>query len=362
MKKVKGLVILLSGTLLLTTACEKKDAEEPSVEILQEDEENAYATAVVEYGDVMKEIKISCRFHAMEEESLSFPIDNRLIVQVNARSGDYVTKGQVLAAVEMPDLEEKLADTETELESLELKKKQTQELMDFDLSSAEVMYGYTKQTQQDKNSLKEKKEDIARQYRTAMEDLEDSISLLQERKQGYQKQKQDGRIVAGMSGEVTYSEENILNTYCKKDSTLFTISNRESCYFETDTSYADSFREGVPVQVDCRYVGQQVSYEAVPALMEQWDNAIYFKPTGEEIIPVGISGTITLEPEQRKNVLRVPLEALHNSEKGPFVYLDTGGLLEMRYVSIGMEGDSFAEITKGLEEGDTVTLKKAEKK
>lgn len=92
--------------------------------------------------------------------------------------------------------------------------------------------------------------------------------------------------------------------------------------------------------------------------MEQWDEKLYFKPVGDEIIASETDGTITMELERRENVLCIPEDALHESDNGLFVYLEKDGLLEMRYVTVGLEGDEMIEITDGLVQGEVIALKK----
>ena len=92
--------------------------------------------------------------------------------------------------------------------------------------------------------------------------------------------------------------------------------------------------------------------------MEIWNEQMYFKPVSDEIIASETGGKITMEYARKDNVLCVPSAAVHESDNGQFVYLQKDGVLEMRYVTIGLVGDNLTEITDGLEQGEIVALKK----
>lgn len=350
---------LASSLLLIMTACSGVTEEEKHPVLAKGDEEDTYPTTTAEYGDVYKNASVSCTYISTEEQEFSFPFDRRKIVQVNVKEGDYVTEGQLLATLDVQDLQEQIEQSQYEIENLEMKKKHTEQLREFDLASAETLYAYTKQLQQDKNELKKKKEKIIKQYKNPLEDIEDAIFLARGRLQQEQEMLKGGRLVAEMSGQVTYCQDALLDSYCFKDAKVIVVSNRDACYFvATDITWAECFTEGVPVEVQYHIPGEVITYEVVPALMEQWDEQMYFKPTGEDIIQMGIGGTITMELDRRENVLCVPMNAVHKSDKGSFVYLVKDGLLEMCYVTVGLEGENLVEITGGLKRGDKIALKR----
>lgn len=350
---------VLAGCLLFTAGCAEQENEIPETILVQEGEEDAYPVTTVEYGEVVKSATVSCTYTSTDEEKLSFAVEGRPVERVNVEEGDYVTKGQLLAALDVQDLEEQIEEQQYGIESLELKKRQTQELLEFDLASADTLFTYTRQSRQDKKELQEKKEDINRQYRTTLEDLEDSIALENARLRESQETLAGGRLYAGISGQVTYCKSALADSYSRKDETVLIISDRDKSYFiAQDVSLADYFAEGTPVELTYWQSTGQVTCEVLPVLTDQWEEQMYFKPTGEEILPDGLSGNIQMELERKENVLCLPADAVHESDNGPFVYLAGDGLLEMRYVTVGLEGDAFVEITDGLEQGDIVAAQR----
>lgn len=358
--KRKILVAILTGSLMFTvTACGKQEMGEPQTLLVQENEEEAYPTATAEYGEVVKYISVQCKYMSMEKQELSFPDEGGLIERVEVELGDYVAKGQLLVALDVEDLEEKIEDLEYQVRSQELKLNQTEEMKEFDLASAERLFSYTYKTLQDKRDLKKKQDSIIKQYQTALEDIGDNLTIQRKRLRQYKEELKDGRLYADITGEITYIQEGMKDTYSKKDKVVVIVSNLDACYFiSDDITYADCFEEGSSVFVNYMSGNENNTCEVVPVLMENWDEQMYFKPVGEEIIASETNGKITMEYARKENVLRVPAEAVHKSDNGQFVYLEKDGLLEMRYVTVGLEGDTWVEVTDGLEQGEIVALKK----
>ena len=78
----------------------------------------------------------------------------------------------------------------------------------------------------------------------------------------------------------------------------------------------------------------------------------------------GMSCTVLIAVTEHKNSIVVPVEALNNTGSSYFVYTTydaetntPGGMVE---VKVGIQNDSFAQITEGLKEGDTVWYKEPE--
>lgn len=351
--------IVLAGGMVLATASCGQQTEEAQTVLVQEQEQAAYPTTTAEYGDIVKDVVISCKYTSTEKQDLAFPVDGKLIARVDVQLGDYVTEGQLLAALDVEDLEETIEEAQFQVKSQELKLKQAEEMKQFELDSARIMYEYTDKSLEAEKALTEQIEGIEESYQTRLEDMEDTLTIQKKRLQQYREELADGQLFADMTGEVTYLRNSALDTYCKKNEVVITISNQETCYFTSDsTEYASCFQEGESVNLVYREAGKEFNCEVVPALMDSWEERMYFKPVGDEIIPINTDATIALELERKENVLCVPASAIHKSDNGLFVYLEKDGLLEMRYVTVGLESGTLAEITDGLEQGEVIALKK----
>ncbi len=358
-KKFFGVILI--GTMLLgITGCGQQQEDEAQVVLLQEEEEVAYPITTVEYGDVVKKVTIDCSYTSTEKQELAFPVDDKLIDYIGVNVGDYVTEGQLLASLDVADLEEEIQELKYQISCQELELNQTQEMRDKEVSNAQTWYeGYTHKKQADKDYLSEQLKDIEQRYKTKLEDMADSLNFSQKRLKQYQQEYDDGRLLADMTGQITYVDPNMKNTYCVKDRMVITVSNLDSCYFMTDKlEYKDMLSAESTIDIVYKSGEEEYICEAEPVLTEDWTEQMYFKPLGMELIESGVTGTITIEFGRKQNVLCLPKSAVHESDKGPFVYLEKDGLLEIRYVTIGLEGDDVTEITAGLEQGEIIALTK----
>lgn len=359
--KKKCFGVFLTGVMLLAFAgCGQQNAETSSVVLVQEEYTAAYGTTTVEYGDVVKTVAVDCSYTSTEKQQLSFPVDDRPITYVGVKEGDYVEEGQLLAALDVEDLETQIEELKYQISLQELNLTQTRERKDHELNNAQLWYdGYSLKSQSDKNTLKDQKEEIEQRYKTILEDLSDNLELQKKRLNQYQQELEEGRLFAGIAGQITHLDKNMEDGYSVKDYPVITISNLDSCYFVTDKmEYKDYLNTEGTIDIVYKVDGKEYVSQAEPALLEEWTGQMYFKHTGTELIANQTGGTISLELGRKTNVLCLPKEALHESDKGPFVYLEKDGLLEMRYVTVGLEGDTATEITAGLEQGEIIALKK----
>lgn len=69
-----------------------------------------------------------------------------------------------------------------------------------------------------------------------------------------------------------------------------------------------------------------------------------------------INVTVTVSIANKKDIITVAREALHDDENGRFVYLIKDGHLDRKPVEAGISNNTRIEITRGLEPGDLVAL------
>lgn len=360
----KVISAILTGCMLLSlTACNGEEVKEVQVDLVQEVDEIKYVTATVEYGEVVSEVKLNCKYIPTEHEDLAFPFSYEIVNDCYVQEGDIVSEGDLLASLWLGDVEKEAEKTEYQLASLKLQLEQTQELKAFDIESANTLFEYTYKTADDKKALQEKLESIEEQYKTKLEDLSDDILITEMRLAEYEQQLRDGKLIAGMDGEITYLDSGLAAidysvVYTEEDKKMITISSLESCYFMVeDATYAEYIKEGDSLFVNYTLSGVKSQCEVTPAKMDAWDGLMYFDVVGEETFDIEMRGDILLELARKENVLCVPTDAVHESEEGSFVYIEEDGMLSMRYVTVGLRGLDVTEIAEGLSEGEVVVLK-----
>ncbi len=357
----RSLLIFLAAACLGITACSANKDTEPMIELESEEENKGFVTVAPEYGDVVKSVKITCTYQATEQEDLYLKGEGLWIETLNVKTGDIVEKGELLFMLSVEHLEEEIEELEYEIDSISLKLAHIREMEAFELSSREFLYSYTGMTEDDKKRMKEELEEIKKAHADEIRELEDALYITQKKLEQCKQDYDEGFFRAGINGVVTYLEESVQYRFFSSDKEVkvVTISNLDSCYFVAqNTEYADYFREADSVTITCTDSGAQSYCEAVPALVGQWDEKMYFKPAGDEIYDFNQTGNIVVELEKRENVLCIPNAALHESEEGFFVYVSEEGILNMRYVTVGLCGSELTEITGGLTQEDTILLRK----
>jgi HlyD family secretion protein len=84
--------------------------------------------------------------------------------------------------------------------------------------------------------------------------------------------------------------------------------------------------------------------------------ALLEKSVDEIGLPVGVEAAIDVISGQATNVVLIPVEALHKlSDNSYTVFVMTNGIPKLTTVTVGLQDDTYAEITSGLKAGDVVT-------
>ncbi|MBP5197527.1 MAG: efflux RND transporter periplasmic adaptor subunit [Lachnospiraceae bacterium] len=358
-KKILAAMMVSVATLM---GCGFNETIENTPVLVEEDEEVSYSTAEVNFGSVVKNVTLSGEYTPTETESLYFPVNNRLITKVYVDKNDYVNAGTLIAELDVADIEDRINDLKYEIESEELELSHTLELRDFDLNDALTMYeGYSKKTADDKKAYEEKKADIEASYKTSVRNMEDDLKIKKARLADYRKELNEGRLYSSITGQVTYLASRIEKSYSSETTLIATISNLETSYFVVKgLDYADYFESGSEVVASYKDAGKTYEILITPTEMDKWeaDECMYFESVDESAVKNGAACNIYLEVERKDDVLCVPTGAIHSSDKGEFVYIVNDGMLEMRFVTVGITGDSLTEITDGLKKGEIVAIKK----
>lgn len=79
-------------------------------------------------------------------------------------------------------------------------------------------------------------------------------------------------------------------------------------------------------------------------------------PTNSPQLFLGLNATVQVVSAEARNVLVVPIEAVHQLAPGSYgVFVMVNGQPQLRVVQVGLESLTSAEITSGLQRGDVVT-------
>lgn len=357
MRKGKWLA-LASLTAVLFTGCGQEPEVDRSVELQEEVvSESVYKLTPVTRGTVQQPLVIDCNYSQTVEIDLRFAVDQLLITDVYVKRGDIVEKGQLLASVDVENLEKQIRELEHELARVNLKLQQLTESLNFDLEQADILYSYTPMSDDDKKALKEQKKSIEESYKTPLEDTIDSVEMTSKRLENAVQYLQNGNLYAPMDGVVNYLKNDMEGSTTDKEEKVASLYDADSCMFiSVDVEAAPYLDPQEEYSIVCGLGKSQKEYLVTPVYQETWGENIYFQLLDEEYDPNIIkSGKITIITDVAEHVLCVDREAVHTSGERYYVYLlDEEGIRRMQFVKTGLWGTDMVEIQEGLEEGQYV--------
>ena len=319
-----------------------------------------YEMDIVKKGTVTLEAEIRCQYMQMQSEDCAFLVDRKVVDTVYVEKGDYVKKGQLLAQIENSDIESKLTDENYALNKNQLLLNQTIELRDFDIAAAEEMYLYTDMDTQEKKDLEKQKESIEKQYASMILGYQDAVTINQLRIADYEKQIADCKLLAPMSGMVSYVKNSLDGSLTDTQEAVITIVDNSICAFQSDSiEYKDCFSEEKSENIVLGVGDKQQEKEIRPYQINNWSDEMYFELLEPDFeIEIGDQGSIYIILDQRDNVLYVPVNALHQAEDKYYVYtIDDTGLRNISYIEPGLIGNVSVEVISGLKEGQYVICK-----
>jgi multidrug efflux pump subunit AcrA (membrane-fusion protein) len=73
-------------------------------------------------------------------------------------------------------------------------------------------------------------------------------------------------------------------------------------------------------------------------------------------LPLGATASVEVISQSARNAVLVPIAALHEISPGKYeVFVESNGKLELRSVEVGLQDQTNAEITSGLQPGEVVS-------
>lgn len=293
-------------------------------------------TAIVERGNVAYVLELSGRVEAERRAVLNFPSSGRL-GYVKVRMGDQVARGQYLMGLDMGDLQASERAAFYNYLAADANAKQVED---------EVKGHDSDETFVQKNKR------VAAQ--TARDRAYDTwISA--------QRAARNANLVAPFGGIVAdITTISVGDTVGVADGV--TIVDPESLYFETEVDEADieKVRAGMGADLvldafgEEKFRGEIESIGFVAGVSDTgatvYKARIIIQGVGDKQLRVGMNGDAYVLREERKGVLKLPIEAVDDGE----VDLVGGNKIK---VETGLESETEVEIKSGLKEGDRVVIR-----
>lgn len=345
----RSALILMCGVMMLTSACSLLPDEE------QEETLPAITPPAIskkpEYevmkGEWISDVKTTGKVMSEQEETFFFTLDNKPIKDVLVKNGDNVKAGQVLAVLDVEEMQRDLRAKRRELRKLEVKMKET-------LRQKEEM-----------DPILFEDEQIA--YEEALEkiaEVENDIA------KGSVKAPFAGTVVnvAAKKGNMT-----------KKYDPVATIANTSKLVVTLDVPKDDlkKIAPGMEVELSINSTGKIIKgkVKALPAPTSDKDNGGNNNPGGgnmpeqdriDKYVTVSLNEKLpstvnrgsmlgaTIITKKRSNVVYIPPSALRTLGARTYVQVvDENGKREVD-VEIGEQDATRVEIKKGLEPGQKV--------
>jgi len=320
-----------------------------------------YQTAQVERGDLIQTAKVSCSYIPVQSASLSFSLDDEYIDRYMVQAGDYVEKGQLLAQLQLGDLETRILNAQNEIEVIKLQTEYQEKLFALEQRRLAVTTA-----QMDAAEKAEAYEKVQKDFETVLRSLQDSLTLQELSLRTLEEALQQRQIRAPFAGTVTKVSRFNDGDRSEFGVGVITLVDSTRSIFRASTEHWDRFAVGDPYVITTlqnQYQAVVVSEDelglAPQNRMEGKRGYVYFalsQPSFE--LEDGDNGTVEIVLDERRDALHVPAKAVSAADGQPIVYyLREDGMKAYKPVETGVTINGRTEILSGLVEGESIVVK-----
>lgn len=358
----KRFVAMVTVLSMLTGCAVVGEEEENIVLIEKEAEAIVYDMAVVTIADVIKTEKVKCVYQQVNDEAVSFSVGGKRIDKIYVEKGDTVKKGQLLAALDTGNAADTIETLEYQIARNELTLEYSQLNEDYEISTLWLNYIYNSNgSDTAKSALEANVAQIQQRYEYSREDCQDAIALDKKELELLQKELEQANLYAGMDGTISFLKSNLEGSASIAGEEIMRIIDSTECLFAVDKlEYAQYFEEGTRIEMSISSGTGAGNYELLPYDMENWSEKLLFTiadDDGSRTIDVGTMGMMKVVLGEKKQVLSVPVDAVHIADGKSYVYvLGADNVREVKWIETGLMGDAYAEVISGLTEGEKVII------
>ena len=356
-------IALLAALCALLAGCDLMPAEETfrTAPVIREYSRAEFVQAECTRGDMSLTRQVSCVYVPVRTESLKFPISGEKYDDIFVKAGDTVKEGQLLAQLDLSDIQQQIEANGREIERLSVRLEHVEQDRALALERTDIQYEAAGEA-----ARREAREAVNRSYDAQRQSLQDSLSVARLRLEDYEHQLAQRQLRAPMDGTVTYVRRIARGDVSAISERVVTVADSTMSLFRAETDLWDHFEPGQVVVI----TSSKVEYEAVVKAEEELGLAPQEKEAGKKAyvyfalteptfdLEDNDRGTLIIELDSRQDVLRVPTDAISviNGETVVY-YQDENGMRAFKNVTTGLEANKMIEIVSGLEEGDMVIVK-----
>jgi RND family efflux transporter MFP subunit len=312
--------------------------------------------AKVTREDLYKEVTISAEFRPYEEVELHAKVSG-FVSKMNVDFGDKVKAGQLMATLEVPELQDELVNARA-----------TEQKVEADYTNAHLIYTRLQSVNKDHPNL------VAQQDLDTAEANElttaAAIAAAKANVEKFQTMVSYTQITAPFDGVVTHRYADpgtLIQAGTSSDTQALPLVRVSDNYrlrldFPVTVDYVKDVQLGDSVEVRVDSLNDKTFTGRISRFTHDVDEDTRTMTTEIEVpnpnleLMPGMYATVVLKVEKRPQVLAVPTEAVVG-EKTPTVYVvNRDNQIEKRTVKLGLETPDKYEVLSGLQEGDLVVI------
>lgn len=354
------LVVLLSAGLLSSCTLLPEEETVRTAPVVRSYVRPTYETVAVERGDLFQTARVSCSYVPVQTANLSFALDDEYIDRFMVQAGDTVEAGQLLAQLQLGDLEAQIAGVENEIAVLQLQIEYQEKLYAIQQRRLKITTA-----QMETLEKQEALEAAEESYAAVAQALLDSLQLKQLALKALQKDLDDRQIRAPFSGTVTRVSDYDDGDRSEFGMGVITLVDSTRSIFRASTDHWDRFQAGDVYEITVKKTPYQAVVTSETDLglkpierVEGEKSYVYFALTEPSFeLEDGDSGTMQIVLDERLNALHVPAKAVSEANGEPIVYyLREDGMKAYKTVKTGVTIEGRTEILSGLTEGESIIV------
>lgn len=348
--------------------------------------------ATVERGSFVHDVAADGQVVAAVSPTLYAPAPG--IVGLKVHAGDTVSKGQVLAVIESPDLTAKLSQEEVTLQNLRIDRERAERDAEQKLKQLQSAY---RQAEVDRQTAQRELDRSRKAYELgsyselqmlrAQDALEKAAFHFDEAKSNYEAQPQQNRFDIGSKQTLLERQKLVVSDLRRqvdllgirspvegqvgqvqivdrasvaKDSPLLTVVDLSALEVEIKVAenLARDLKPGMPADLEGYGKHWPGVVKGVSPEVVNGDVVARVRFTGERSAGLRQSQRLAVRIfiDRRKDVLMVDRGAFVDEGGGNFVYVVRGNLAERHSVRLGAESVAKVEIVDGLAVGDQIVI------
>jgi RND family efflux transporter MFP subunit len=319
---------------------------------IQADDANPASVGVakVTREDLCKEVTIAAEFRPYVEVALPAKVTG-YVSKMNVDFGDAVKSGQLLATIEVPELQAELDQAQaTEQKAL------------ADYTNANLIYTRLQSVNQDHPNLVAQQELDTAQANALTTAA--AITAAKAEAEKYQAMVGYTQIIAPFDGIITYRYADPGTLIDAQGKPLVRVSDnyRLRLDFPVTVDYVKDVKVGDAVTVRVGSLDGKTFSGVISRFTHEVDDStrtmiteIEVPNPDLELIP-GMYATVVLKVEKHPQALAVPTEAVAGEKTHTVYVVNQNQQIEEREVRLGLETPDQYEVLAGLQEGDLVVI------